>query len=59
VRARDFGQSFSEDVYTVTLRIENDRLVRVAILKPSFDDGVRRASEGALIAEKRAPGFEG
>ena len=57
--ASDFGQSFSEDVYTVTLRIEDGSLVHAAIVKPGFEGGVRRGTEGAVIEEKRAPGWEG
>jgi hypothetical protein len=57
--ASDFGQSFSEDVYTVTLRIENGSLVHVTIVKPDFEGGKRRGAEGSVIREKRAPGWEG
>jgi hypothetical protein len=57
--ASDLGRSTSEDVYTVTLRIEHGGPVRAAIVKPALEGGVRRGVEGSVVGEKRAPDWRG
>ena len=55
----DVGQSFSKKEYQVTMRIENEELVYVAIIKPAYVRGVRQGGKGAVVVEKKAPGYAG